>query len=57
MFEETKPEFYRDFTVLKGLESERTYQVAVVAVDGDYTTESDLEEIDTHASGFVSTVL
>ncbi|KAK4296763.1 hypothetical protein Pmani_030767 [Petrolisthes manimaculis] len=52
MFDETKPELYRDFIVLKGLKTESTYQVAVVAVDGEFTTESDLEEIDTHATGF-----
>ncbi|KAK7076289.1 ATP-dependent DNA helicase chl1, partial [Halocaridina rubra] len=46
MFQETKPELYQDFTVLKGLEADKTYQVSVVAVDGPYNTESDVEEID-----------
>lgn len=55
MFQETKPELYQDFTILKGLEPERAYKMSVVAVDGEFTTESDIEEIDTHETGIVST--
>lgn len=47
LFQKTKPELYQDFTVLKGLEVDQTYQVSVVAVDGGLSTESDVEEIDT----------
>ncbi|XP_068206070.1 LOW QUALITY PROTEIN: neuroglian-like [Palaemon carinicauda] len=50
MFQETKPELYQDFTVLEGLEENQAYQVCVVAVDGEFSTESDIEEIDTHSS-------
>lgn len=57
MFQETKPELYEDFIVLQGLEAEQTYQVAVVAVDGNYTTESGVEEIDTRTSGVSSGVI
>ncbi|KAG7157810.1 Neuroglian-like 2 [Homarus americanus] len=57
MFLETKPELYQDFIVLKGLEAEETYQVCLVAVDGVYSTESDVEEIDTHLTGVTSGVI
>ncbi|XP_069981771.1 neuroglian isoform X2 [Penaeus vannamei] len=56
MFQETKPELYQDFTILKGLEPERAYKMSVVAVDGEFTTESDIEEIDTHETGITSEV-
>lgn len=42
--------------MLKGLEVDKVYQVSVVAVDGKYSIESDVEEIDTHITGFVSTL-
>lgn len=51
---ETKPELYEDFILLKGLELDKVYQVSVVAVDGAYSIESDVEEIDTHRTGVVS---
>ncbi|KAK8743667.1 hypothetical protein OTU49_001198 [Cherax quadricarinatus] len=57
MYQETKPELYQDFIVLKGLEAEKTYQMSVVAVDGIYNSESDVEEIDTHLSGVTSGVI
>lgn len=38
--------------MLKGLEVDKIYQVSVVAVDGKYSIESDVEEIDTHITGF-----
>ncbi|XP_063870133.1 neuroglian-like isoform X1 [Scylla paramamosain] len=48
---QTKPELYEDFILLKGLELDKVYQVSVVAVDGTYSIESDVEEIDTHRTG------
>lgn len=50
----TKPEFYEDFITLKGLELDKVYQVSVVAVDGMFSAESDVEEIETHSTGVVS---
>ena len=53
----TKPELYEDYILLKGLEADKVYQVSVVAVDGTYSIESDVEEIDTHRTGVVSTLI
>lgn len=51
---QTKPELYEDFITLRGLELGKVYKVSVVAVDGMFSTESDVEEIDTHITGVVS---
>lgn len=53
----TKPELYEDFIILKGLELDKVYQVSVVAVDGMFSTESDVEEIETHVTGIVSILI
>uniref|UniRef100_A0A2P2I497 Neuroglian-like n=1 Tax=Hirondellea gigas TaxID=1518452 RepID=A0A2P2I497_9CRUS len=51
LFQKTKPEKYRDFIVLEGLQSSRTYEVRLVAVDGTYETPSQIEEIETYVTG------
>jgi len=50
-FQATKPELYNEFTVLKGLETQKMYEVRIVAVDGTYETNSDIEEIVTDGGG------
>ncbi|CAL4060819.1 unnamed protein product [Meganyctiphanes norvegica] len=53
-FQATKPELYNEFTVLKGLETQKMYEVRIVAVDGTYETNSDIEEIVTDGGGIIS---
>lgn len=56
-FVRTDNELYKDFIILEGLQPSRTYQVRVVAVDGEYTAISQVEEIETYVSGVSSGVI
>ena len=53
MFEDTMHELNEDFMIVTGLETDETYEIRVVAVDGDFSTYSDTEEIDTYYYGHV----
>ena len=53
LFQRTKPELYSDFIVLEGLKPSRVYEVRIVAVDGTFSTPSNIEEIETYTSGLV----
>ena len=46
MFLKTLPILYEDKTVLEGLDFRRDYEIRVVAVDGDYSTFSDVEVVE-----------
>jgi hypothetical protein len=50
-FESTSPELYEDFIIVRGLEKGETYVFRVVTVDGDISSTSEEEEIDTYANG------
>lgn len=45
---ESKPEKNEDFQIIKGLDPDSVYEFRVVSADGDYTTESSTQEIDTN---------
>ncbi|KAF2352093.1 Fibronectin type III [Trinorchestia longiramus] len=56
-FERTKPELYRDYIVLEGLKFNRIYEVRLVAVDGDFESHSQIEEIETYTQGVSTSVI
>lgn len=41
----TNHELDEDFTIIRALSPDETYEIIVVSVDGDYMTESELQEI------------
>lgn len=51
MYEETLPEFDKNFIDVKGLKPGELYEFIVVAVDGDTMRESDTAEIEASSSG------
>ncbi|KAK2722733.1 hypothetical protein QYM36_003051, partial [Artemia franciscana] len=48
MFESTPNELYEDFIIVRGLDDIETYDMRIVAVDGDHTTASDTQEVTLH---------
>lgn len=54
----TDNQLEEDYLIVRGLEPDSTYQFQVVAVDGEYFTESQTQEVDTYGIGkFFFTVL
>lgn len=51
---DSRHELNEDFLILDGLDLDQTYEVRVVAVDGNYNTASDVEEIETSPTGVVN---
>ncbi|KAK7793446.1 hypothetical protein R5R35_010061 [Gryllus longicercus] len=51
LYEETKMEITEDFIVVRGLKPGEIYEFQVVAVDGEYLTPSETEEVETHGDG------
>lgn len=51
MYEQTRNEMVEDFTTIKGLKPGETYEFRVVAVDGEYMTDSDPQDIETYSVG------
>lgn len=51
LYEETKPEFDKNFIDVKGLKPEELYEFVVVAVDGNTMKESDIAEIEASSTG------
>lgn len=51
MFQETSRQMDEDYIVVRGLIPGEIYEFRVVAVDGEFQTESEPEEIDTYTSG------
>lgn len=49
MYEQTRNEMVEDFTTIKGLKPGETYEFRVVAVDGEYMTESEPQDIETYS--------
>lgn len=47
----TEPEMQEDYIVVRALEPDSNYEFAAVAVDGDYLTESSIQEVDTYGIG------
>lgn len=45
------PQLEEDFTIVRGLNPGEIYEFKVVAVDGDYMTESESEEVETYSIG------
>lgn len=45
------PEMQEDHLVVRALEADQNYEFAVVAVDGDYLTESSVQEVETYGIG------
>ncbi|KAF4518843.1 hypothetical protein B566_EDAN006694 [Ephemera danica] len=48
MYEQTDPQLEEDFIIVRGLKPGETYDMQVVAVDGEYMTASDAEEVETY---------
>lgn len=51
LFISTEPEMNDDWTVVRALLPDKVYEFKIVAVDGDYATESETQEIDTSGIG------
>lgn len=47
----TQPELDDDTLIVRGLTPSEMYEFKVVAVDGDYLTESPVQEVDTYGVG------
>lgn len=47
----TDPEMQDDNVVVRALEADTNYEFVVVAVDGEYLTESAIQEVDTYGIG------
>lgn len=47
----TQPELDDDTLIVRGLTPSEMYEFKVVAVDGDYLTESNVQEVDTYGVG------
>lgn len=52
-YKTSDPELNDDFIIVRGLELGKVYQIAVVAVDGEYQKVGDVQEIDTSGVGNV----
>ncbi len=50
-YEETPAETNEDFIILGGLRPGEVYEVKVVAVDGEFTSESHSEDVETFSVG------
>ncbi|XP_044742143.1 neuroglian [Chrysoperla carnea] len=48
LYEETHPQMKEDYIEVRGLSLGELYEFKVVAVDGDYMTESDPQDVDTY---------
>ncbi|XP_059480515.1 neuroglian isoform X2 [Neocloeon triangulifer] len=51
MFEETDPQLEEDYIIVRGLKPGETYEMQVVAVDGDHISESKIQEVETYSDG------
>jgi hypothetical protein len=51
MFQKTSEEFNEDYIIVRGLMPGELFEFSVVAVDGDYMTESEVEEIEISNTG------
>lgn len=51
IYEETPAETNEDYIILRGLRPGEIYEVKVVAVDGEFTTESHSEDVETFSVG------
>lgn len=51
LYSETPNVLDEDFTIVRALKPGETYEFKVVAVDGDYMSESEPQEIDTYTIG------
>ena len=49
IFEKSDDELDENFLILRGLEPNQLYEIRVVVVDGDFFTESDVEEVEMYA--------
>lgn len=45
------PQMQDDYLIVRALEADSNYEFVVVAVDGDYLTESSAQEVDTYGIG------
>lgn len=50
-YQNTPPEFNEDYMDVRGLEPNEVYEFKVVAVDGDFYSESEIQEVDTYGVG------
>jgi len=58
IYEETPAETNEDFIILSGLRPGEIYEVKVVAVDGEFNTESHSEDVETFSVGkFSETII
>ncbi|XP_046388931.1 neuroglian isoform X2 [Ischnura elegans] len=48
-FEKTNNEMAEDYIIVRGLRPGEVYEFLVVAVDGDYSSESEVEEVETYS--------
>lgn len=48
VFQKTDPEMYEDYKDVPGLENGEKYEFMVTAVDGNFVTNSDVQEVDTY---------
>lgn len=49
LFAKSDDEFDENFLILRGLEPNQLYEIRAVVVDGDFFTESDVEEVEMYA--------
>lgn len=48
---DTVTEINEDYVSVRGLQPDKVYEFIVGSVDGNYTSESDMKEVETYASG------
>ena len=53
IFEKSEDEFDENFLFLRGLEPNQLYEIRIVVVDGDFFTESHIEELEMYAGGYL----
>ncbi|XP_065332463.1 neuroglian isoform X1 [Cloeon dipterum] len=55
IFEISEPQLDEDYIIVRGLKPGETYEMQVVAVDGDHHTESKIQEVETYSDGPIIT--
>jgi hypothetical protein len=51
MFETTEPQMEEDYIVVRGLKPGESYEMQVVAADGNHLSESKTQEVETYSDG------
>jgi neuronal cell adhesion molecule len=51
MFETTEPQMEEDFIIVRGLKPGESYEMQVVAADGNHLSESKSQDVETYSDG------